>query len=305
MLKTTPGGADTGLCHIPHSALRTIGIILEMIKFEHTIFALPFALTSAVVAAGGIPAWRTLGWIIVAMVGARSAAMAFNRVADFRYDAANPRTANRALPKGLVSIGAAWAFVMASTALFVLAAGMLNPLALKLSPVAVAVILGYSYTKRFTSLSHVVLGVALGIAPVGAWVAVKGTIELPPLTLAACVALWTAGFDIIYSLQDVAFDRAAGLFSIPGKLGAARALVVSRLMHAVMVALLVWFGAVSGLGTIFFIGLAVVSLFIIYEHSLVSPTDLSRVDVAFFTMNGFVSVGLFLFVLADVLVRGH
>lgn len=277
-----------------------------MIKFEHTIFALPFALMSAVVAAEGIPAWRTLGWIVVAMVGARSAAMAFNRIADVRYDAENPRTANRALPKGLVSVGQAWMFVIVSIALFVLAAGMLNRLALVLSPVALVVVMGYSFTKRFMSWSHVVLGVALGIAPVGAWIAVRGTFGLPPIVLAVCVALWTAGFDVIYSLQDVEFDRKMGLFSLPKALGESRALFVSRLMHVAMVALLAWFGQIAGLGMIYYVGLVVVSLFIIYEHSLVSPTDLSRVNVAFFTMNGCVSIFLFLFAFVDVLFgKGH
>ena len=288
---------------IPHTSyLRKLRIILEMIKFEHTVFALPFALTSAVIAAGGIPAWRTLGWILAAMVGARSAAMAFNRIADLRYDAKNPRTKDRALPKGLVSITEAWAFVIASIALFVLAAAMLNRLALALSPAALAVILGYSYTKRFTSWSHLVLGLSLGIAPVGAWIAVKGAFALPPIVLAACVMLWTAGFDIIYSLQDIQFDRKVGLLSLPTALGVGRALAVSRLMHAAVVGLLVWFGTISELGTIYYIGLGLAAIFLIYEHSLVSPSDLSRVNVAFFTMNGFVSVGLFVFALADVLV---
>ncbi|MBI2841919.1 MAG: UbiA family prenyltransferase [Armatimonadetes bacterium] len=279
-----------------------LGIILEMIKFEHTVFALPFALTSAVVAARGIPDWETLGWIVVAMVGARSAAMAFNRVADLRYDSNNPRTKDRALPKGLVSVGQTWIFIAASVALFVLAAFMLNRLAFYLSPVALAVIFGYSYTKRFTSWSHIVLGISLGIAPVGAWIAVKGTFALPPIILAACVMLWTAGFDVIYSLQDVEFDRRAGLFSLPRMLGEARALLVSRLMHAAMVLFLAWFAVAAGMGTIFYLGLGMVVLFLIYEHSLVSPTNLSRVNTAFFTMNGCVSVAMFVFALADVLL---
>jgi len=290
---------------IPHTSyLRKLRIILEMIKFEHTVFALPFALTSAVVAADGLPAWRTLGWVLAAMVGARSAAMAFNRIADLRHDAENPRTKDRALPKGLVSVTEAWAFVIASIALFVLAAAMLNRLALALSPAALAVILGYSYTKRFTSWSHLILGLCLGIAPVGAWIAVKGQFDLPPVVLAACVMLWTAGFDIIYSLQDIEFDRRAGLLSLPRSLGPARALLVSRLMHVLMVGGLIWFGAIAGMGTIYYVGLAVASSFIAYEHSLVSPKDLSRVNTAFFTMNGFVSVGLFAFAFVDVVVGG-
>lgn len=298
------GNSPTDSFLIPHSSfLRKTRVLLEMIKFEHTVFALPFALTAAVVAADGIPSWRILGWILAAMVGARSAAMAFNRIADRQIDAKNPRTANRAIPAGTVSVGAAWVFTIISAAIFVLAAAMLNRLALYLSPVALVVVLGYSYTKRFTSWSHLVLGLALGIAPVGAWIAVRGAFAIEPVILAACVMLWAAGFDVIYSLQDVDFDRKMGLFSLPKSLGAARALFISRLMHILMIGLLVWFGMASGMGMIFFIGIGVVALFIIYEHSLVSPTDLSRVNTAFFTMNGCVSIGLFLFALVDVMVR--
>jgi 4-hydroxybenzoate polyprenyltransferase len=283
--------------------MKKLLIILEMIKFEHTVFAMPFALTSAVVAANGFPEWRILGWIVVAMVGARSAAMAFNRIADLRFDADNPRTKERALPRGLVSVTEAWAFVLAAAALLFVASWKLNPLALALSPVALAVVMGYSYTKRFTSWSHVVLGLALGIAPVGAWIAVKGTIQLPPIILAACVTLWTAGFDIIYSLQDVDFDSKAGLFSIPKRLGVARALMVSRLMHVTVMALLALFGWSAGLGTIYYVGVVIVGLLIACEHSLVSPKDLSKLNVAFFTMNGCVSVLLFGFAVVDVMVR--
>ncbi|MEN6371271.1 MAG: UbiA-like polyprenyltransferase [Armatimonadota bacterium] len=283
--------------------MKKLMVILEMIKFEHTVFALPFALTSAIVAANGFPTWRTLGWILLAMVGARSAAMTFNRIADLKFDVKNPRTAGRAIPKGVISVAEAWAFTLAAIAVFVLAAGMLNRLALVLSPVALVVILGYSYTKRFTSWSHLVLGLSLGIAPVGAWIAVTGKLQLQPMILAACVMLWTAGFDVIYSLQDVEFDRKMGLFSLPKAIGESRALLVSRLMHTLMMGLLVWFGLACGMGTIFYVGLAVISLFIIYEHSIVSPTDLSRVNAAFFTMNGCVSISFFIFALADVLVR--
>jgi len=274
-----------------------------MIKFEHTVFAMPFALMSAVIAADGIPAWRTLGWIVVAMVGARSAAMAFNRIADRHIDSKNPRTATRAIPAGLVSVASAWVFTIACAGIFVLAAGMLNRLALMLSPVALFVILGYSYTKRFTSWSHLVLGLSLGIAPVGAWIAVRGEFDLAPIVLAACVMLWTAGFDVIYSLQDVEFDRKMGLFSLPKVLGEARALFVSRLMHTAMLGLLVWFGILTGVSVIYWVGIGFVLLFIVYEHSLVSPTDLSRVNAAFFTMNGCVSIAMFIFTLVDVLAR--
>lgn len=272
-----------------------------MIKFEHTVFALPFALISAIVAAGGLPPWRVVGWTLAAMVGARSAAMAFNRIADARLDAANPRTASRAIPGGLVSMAAAWALTAASGGLLVIAAWMLNPLAFALSPVALAVVLTYSYSKRFTSLSHLWLGICLGIAPVGAWIAVTGEIGFPSMVLSAAVALWTAGFDIIYALQDLEFDRRTGLFSLPARIGPGPALTVSRLFHSAMVGLLVWFGLLCGLGSVYFAGTAFVALFLIYEQSLVSPGDIRRVNTAFFTMNGCVSVALLGFAAVDVL----
>ncbi len=277
-------------------------IILEMIKFEHTIFAMPFALTSAVVGAGGFPAWRVLFWIVVAMIGARSAAMAFNRIADAGIDSKNPRTCDRAIPKGLVSTADAWVFTIVSAGVFVLAAGMLNPLALALSPLALVVVLGYSLTKRFTSMSHLVLGLALGIAPVGAWIAVCGSFAPAPIVLSAAVMLWTAGFDIIYSLQDVDFDSKMGLFSLPRRLGSARALLVSRLMHVVVVGFLILFGRLTGLGAMYYSGIGVIAACLVYEHTLVSAKDLSRVNVAFFTMNGCVSLGLFVFTLIDLFV---
>ena len=290
--------------------LRKLKIILEMIKFEHTIFALPFALISMLVAfdsnAGtrfGISPrwdWRIVAWVLVAMVGARSAAMAFNRIADARIDAANPRTASRAIPKGLVSTGAAWVFVIVSSALLVLASYMLNPLAFALSPIALLVVLGYSYSKRFTSLSHLWLGLALGIAPVGAWIAVTGRIGLPSIVLSAAVMLWTAGFDIIYSLQDLDFDREAGLYSLPARIGPARALLVSRLMHVCMLGLLVLFGLLSARGKVYYIGVIHVAALLAFEQRLVSPRDLSRVNAAFFTMNGFVSIALLVFVITDL-----
>ena len=280
--------------------LRKALILLEMIKFEHTVFALPFALASAVVAANGIPDWRIMGWILVAMVGARSAAMGFNRIADAKLDAANPRTKSRALPAGVVSMGTAWTLVIVSAGLLVLAAYMLNPLALALSPVALAAVLGYSYSKRFTSLSHLWLGLCLGIAPVGAWVAVKGEIGFPSIVLSAAVMLWTAGFDIIYSLQDIDFDSKTGLFSLPARIGPARALLVSRLFHAVMIGLLVWFGKLAGLGAVYYAGVACVAVSLVYEQSLVSARDFSRVNTAFFTLNGCVSIGLLIFVALDV-----
>jgi 4-hydroxybenzoate polyprenyltransferase len=275
-------------------------VILEMIKFEHTLFALPFALMSALLAADGLPAWRTLGWILVAMVGARSSAMAFNRIADLRFDRLNPRTASRALPAGLLSVGQVWGFVLSTAALFFIAAWQLNPLALALSPVALAIIWGYSFTKRFTSLSHLVLGIALGIAPSGAWIAVRGVLELPPILLTLAVMLWAGGFDVIYACQDVEFDRKTGLHSIPSRLGVRAALAISIAMHAGTVLLLLLLARVWPVGTLYYAGVALVAVLLAYEHSLVKPDDLSRVNAAFFTVNGFVSIGLFLFTAVDV-----
>lgn len=279
---------------------RKIRIILEMIKFEHTLFALPFALISMLVAAKGLPDWHIVLWILVAMVGARSAAMTFNRIADAGIDAKNPRTATRAIPRGLVSTGGAWAFTIASAGLLVLAACMLNPLAFALSPVALAAVLLYSYSKRFTSLSHLWLGLCLGIAPVGAWIAVSGKIGFPSMVLSAAVMLWTAGFDIIYSLQDLDFDRSSGLYSLPTKLGPTRALMVSRLLHVLMIGLLVWFGLLTARGMVYYLGTALVAVLLAYEQRLVSPKDLSRVNAAFFTMNGCVSIGFLSFVVLDM-----
>ncbi|MCE5198663.1 MAG: 4-hydroxybenzoate octaprenyltransferase [Armatimonadota bacterium] len=282
------------------SPVRKLLIILEMIKFEHTIFAMPFALSSMLVAAGGFPPLRVFGWILVAMVGARSAAMTFNRIADAKIDAANPRTASRALPRGLVSITGAWVFTIVAAGLLVLAAHELNTLAFTLSPVALAAVIGYSFTKRFTSLSHMWLGLCLGIAPVGAWIAVTGRMGFASMVLSAGVIMWTAGFDIIYSLQDLEFDRKMELFSLPSRIGPERALLVSRLLHAGMVAMLVWFGLLNGMSAIYYAGAAVVGLFLVYEQSLVSARDISRVNAAFFTMNGCVSLIMLAFVAADV-----
>ncbi|MEJ5252682.1 MAG: UbiA family prenyltransferase [Chthonomonadetes bacterium] len=279
--------------------LEQVRIILEMIKFEHTVFALPFALLSALLAARGIPEWRTLGWILVAMVGARSAAMAFNRIADLHYDALNPRTANRALPRGILTVGQVAMFTIVSAGVFVFAAWQLNALCFALSPVALLWILGYSYAKRFTALSHLWLGLSLGIAPVGAWLAVRGQFDLVPVLLSLAVMLWTAGFDIIYSLQDVEFDRRVGLRSLPQTLGEAPALWLSRVMHVGMLALLVLVGGMARLSWGYYAGVAVAGTLIAYEQSLVKPHDLSRVNLAFFTLNGWVSVLLFAFTLMD------
>lgn len=272
-----------------------VGVLLEMIMFQHTIFALPFALMSALVAANGRISWPTLFWILVAMVGARSSAMTLNRIADRGADARNPRTARRALPAGLVSVAEAWLFLAVTTALFVLAAAMLNRLALMLSPVALAVIWGYSLTKRFTRWSHVVLGLSLAIAPVGAWIAVTGRIGLPSLLLGGAVICWVAGFDIIYALQDIDFDRAEGLHSLPSRWGPAKALLFSRLLHIFSAFLLLAFGVASHMGLFYYVGCIAAVLLLEYEHSLVSPDDFSRVDAAFFTVNGFISIGLLVF----------
>jgi 4-hydroxybenzoate polyprenyltransferase len=267
----------------------------RMIRFSHSVFALPFALASAAIAAGGRVPWRALPWIVVAMVGARSAAMGFNRLADQRLDARNPRTASRELPRGLLSRGEVWLFVLVSAAALVGAAAMLNPLCLVLSPVALAIVLGYSYTKRFTSLSHVVLGLALGIAPVGAWLAVRGAFAPAPIVLALAVLCWVAGFDVIYACQDVDFDRREGLRSLPARLGPPRALAVARGLHVLAVALLASLAALAPLHPVYLAGVASVAVLLVYEHSLVSAEDLSRVDAAFFTVNGWISIGYFLF----------
>ena len=285
------------------SAVGRVRIILEMIKFEHTVFALPFALMAALLAAHGLPPWRVTGWILVAMVGARSSAMAFNRLVDLEYDRRNPRTATRALPAGQVTVAQVWLFVLVTTALLFFAAWELNPLAFMLAPVALAVIWGYSFTKRFTQWCHVVLGIAIGIAPSAAWIAVRGTLELAPVLLSAAVALWVGGFDVIYACQDVEFDRSAGLRSLPSRLGVGRALLLSRAMHVGTVLLLAALSQVLHLGAIFNVGVAFVAALLIYEHSLVRADDLSRVNAAFFTVNGWVSIGLFLFTAADLFLR--
>jgi 4-hydroxybenzoate polyprenyltransferase len=274
-----------------------------MIKWEHSIFALPFALCGAMLAAGGFPSLHQLLWIIVAMVAARSAAMAFNRWADAAIDAANPRTNTRALPAGHLSPAFVVTFVLVSSAVFVLAASRLNRLALLLSPVALLVLLLYSYTKRVTRWSHLVLGFALGIAPAAAWIAVRGTLDSRILLLTAAVTFWVAGFDVLYACQDYDFDRQAGLHSIPRYLGIHGALWVARGFHLLMVGFLVALLVVFGLGMLAAGGVALVILLLLYEHSLVKANDLSKLNAAFFTMNGVISVLFFVFVAADLLLR--
>jgi len=276
-----------------------IRTVLEMIKFEHSIFALPFALTGALLAARftshGWPTWRQILWIVVAMVSARSAAMTINRIADLRYDKENPRTKMRALATGALSIGFAWIFTIVAVAVFVIAAWQLNPLALKLSPVALAILFFYSFTKRFTNFSHLFLGFALGVSPAAAWIAVTGHLDLRMLILCAAVTLWVAGFDVLYACQDVAFDRSAGLFSIPKRFGIATSLWIARAMHVGVIALLAWLAASFALPWPAWIGILVVAALLAYEHSLVKPDDLSKLDAAFFTLNGYISISFFLF----------
>ena len=283
--------------------LHNLRLTLEMIKWEHSIFALPFALCGAVLAANGLPAVHQVAWIIVAMVATRSAAMAFNRLADVSMDVANPRTRTRALPARELTPQFVSSFVVVSCAIFVFAASQLNRLALLLSPVALAVVLLYSYTKRFTRWSHLVLGLALGIAPSAAWIAVRGTLDPRILLLTAAVTFWVGGFDVLYSCQDYDFDLETGLHSVPRYCGIAKALWIARLFHLLMLLLLVALVFVFGLGKLAVAGIVVVALLLIYEHSLVSADDLSRLNAAFFTMNGVISVLFFFFIAGDLLLR--
>jgi 4-hydroxybenzoate polyprenyltransferase len=282
---------------------RSVGVTLEMIKWEHSIFALPFALTGAMLAAGGIPRPSQVLWIIVCMVTARSAAMAFNRWADAALDAANPRTASRAIPAGVLSRSFVAGFTCVMAAIFVLAAGQLNRLTLLLSPVALAVVLAYSYTKRFTRWSHLVLGLSLGIAPAAAWIAVRGTLDPRVLILTLAVMFWVGGFDLLYACQDADHDRASGLFSVPSAYGIGAAFWLARILHLSMLVLLVWLIHVFSLGHYALIGVVAVAALLLYEHLIVSPRDLSRLNAAFFTMNGVISVVFFVFVAADLLLR--
>lgn len=281
--------------------LKRLITTLEMIKIEHTLFALPFAFLGALFAAQGLPDIAQIGWILLAMVGARSAAMAFNRLVDLPFDARNPRTTGRALPRKQLTRGFVVVFVLISSAVFVFAAAMLNPLALKLSPVALAIVLLYSYMKRFTWGTHFFLGLSLACAPIGAWVAVRGTLEADPLLLGLAVLLWVAGFDIIYSCQDVQFDQAEQLYSIPKRFGIVRALWISGFLHAFMVILLALLFLKVGLGVLSLAGLGLVTLLLAYEHSLVKPADLSRVNAAFFTINGWISILLLVITGIDIL----
>src|ERR1700737_3209516 len=276
-----------------------VRIVLEMIKFEHSVFALPFALTGALLAAratrNGWPTLRQVLWIVVAMVAARSAAMTMNRIADLRYDRENPRTQQRALATGALSVSFAWIFTLVAVAAFLIAAWQLNLLALKLAPLALAVLFFYSFTKRFTNWSHLFLGFALGISPAAAWTAVTGGLDLRILILCAAVTLWVGGFDVLYACQDVEYDQRAGLFSVPKKFGIAKALLIARVMHIGVIALLGWLAFGFGLPWPAWAGIAVVASLLGYEHSLVKADDLSKLDAAFFAVNGYISMLFLLF----------
>jgi 4-hydroxybenzoate polyprenyltransferase len=276
---------------------------LEMIKWEHSIFALPFALTATLLAARGLPGWRTLGWILVAMVTARSCAMAFNRWADADLDAANPRTKSRAIPAGLLSRQFVLGFTVLMALAFVMAAAELNRLTLYLSPVVLVVLLGYSYMKRLTRWSHLVLGLALGLAPSAAWIAVRGSLDPRILVLTAAVTLWVGGFDVLYACQDYEHDRSAGLHSLPQAIGIPAAFRVARAMHLLMLGLLGWFGWLFAFGLAGWLGIAAAGLLLAYEHSLVSPRDLRRLNAAFFTMNGVIAMVFLCFVATDLWLR--
>jgi 4-hydroxybenzoate polyprenyltransferase len=285
------------------SIIANTRVFLGMIKFSHTIFALPFALSGALLAANGIPSPRQLLWIVLAMVGARTAAMGLNRLIDAGIDARNPRTAGRAIPAGQIGKGTTLLFIVVSIGLLLIAAAQLNPLCLKLAPLALFFLVVYSYCKRFTALAHVVLGICLAAAPLGAWVAIRGSIDGPALILAGAVLFWVAGFDILYALQDLEFDRSAGLHSIPVLLGVEGSLWAARMFHMVMLALLLGLFSLLHLGAFFMIGILLVAAMLLYEHWLLRDGDLSKLDAAFFNMNGYISVVILLSTLAEVLTR--
>jgi 4-hydroxybenzoate polyprenyltransferase len=286
------------------AVLQKITIFMEMIKFSHTVFALPFALSGALLAARGLPSGRQLLFIILAMVGARTAAMALNRLIDAEIDAKNPRTAGRAIPAGLLSKGAVLFAILLSVALLLWSAAMLNPLCLKLAPIALFFLVLYSYCKRFTALAHLVLGICLAAAPIGAWAALTGTIQLPAIVLGLLVLCWVAGFDILYALQDLEYDRSAGLHSIPVALGVDGSLWLARLFHLLTLALLVWLIFLLGLGPWFWLGSGLMTAMLLYEHWLLRGGDLTKLDAAFFTMNGYISLTFLAATAADVFLRG-
>lgn len=282
--------------------LTRIRVFLEMIKFSHTVFALPFALTGALLAAGGVPSRMQIFWIVMAMVGARTAAMGLNRFIDAEIDARNPRTAGRAIPAGLIGKGPVALFIVSSVLLMFYAAARLNPLCLRLAPVALFFLVLYSFCKRFTSMAHLVLGLCLGAAPVGAWIAVRGSVELPIVLLGLAVLFWVAGFDILYALQDLDFDRTAGLHSIPVTLGISGSLWTARIFSLIMVLLLCAVYLLLPLGGSFLAGIILSTALLIYEHWILRNGDLSKLDMAFFTMNGYISIIIFTATLLDILI---
>jgi 4-hydroxybenzoate polyprenyltransferase len=287
---------------VVRNILHNTGTTLEMIKWEHSVLTLPFGLTGAVLAARGIPNMHTSIWIVVALVAARSAAMAFNRLVDADIDADNPRTKIRAIPAGKLSKSFVFWFVVAAAVVLGFAAWELNPLAFHLSPLALGVVFFYSFTKRFTRWAHVVLGIAMGIAPAAAWIAVRGSFDPRILLLTGAVVFWGAGFDILYSCQDYEYDRGADVYSVPKAFGIRNALIIARLFHVITGALLVAMVIAFGLGKIAIAGVGLVVLLLVFEHSLVKHDDLSRLNAAFFTMNGFISMGFLFFIAADLLL---
>jgi 4-hydroxybenzoate polyprenyltransferase len=289
---------------VPTTSIFTrIKVFLEMIKFAHTVFALPFAFTGAILAARGLPTLYQTIWIVVAMVGARTAAMGLNRIIDAEIDAKNPRTSNRAIPAGLIGKGTVLVFVLIGISLMFYAAHRLNPLCLYLSPLILIFLVLYSYCKRFTALSHIVLGICIAFAPLGGWIAIQGKFELPALLLATSVVFWLAGFDTLYALQDLDYDRAHGLHSIPVRLGVTGSLWVARFFHAIMLGFLTALYLTMNLGVFFLIGLGITASMIFYEHWLLRNGDLKKLDMAFFNMNGYISITMCVFTLIDVLVR--
>ena len=278
-------------------------LYLRMIKFPHSVFALPFAFTGAIMAEGGIPPPGKIFWITLAMVGARSGAMGLNRIIDREIDRANPRTRNRELPRGVIMVSEAALFTIVSFAVLVLSAYMLNPLCLKLSPVAIAVLFIYSYTKRVTWATHFILGLSLSAAPLGAWIAIRGTFDAEILPITVAVIFWLAGFDTFYALQDIDFDKSYGLYSIPKRFGIKKALFMARIFHLVTLLLLLFSGLLFKLGIFYWLGMFIVAGMFIYEHSLVREDDLSRLDIAFFNMNGYISITVFIFTFLDYILR--
>ena len=281
---------------------KKIADYLRLIKFSHSIFALPFAFTSALVAASGIPTFSQIFWITVAMVGGRTGAMGMNRIIDRKIDALNPRTKNRELPRGVIKTGEAFIFTIIAFALLLFAAYMLNPLCLKVSPLVLLVLLTYSYTKRFTWLSHIVLGTALSLAPLGAWIAIKGTFDFQILPLCFAVMFWVAGFDVFYAMQDIDFDKKHGLYSIPSAFGIKTSLRIARLFHLITIAMLLGLMPIFNLGVLYLFGVLIASALMLYEHSLIKPADLSKLDMAFFNMNGYISITIFGFTLMNYVI---